>query len=281
MNITALRAEIERKHREAIAALDALVGYLGDEEGKPRRGRPKGSGKLRPATVCKACGEEFRPKNASAGVFCGRACHSEYASRSKGETALKVIELWNAGKQLQEIIDECPVSRQRINQILHKAHGQGLVPNPPDLASRRYRSKAAVPAFSTCKHCGSQIEGAGRVFCTMKCHSAWSREHPSKWSRHGVLTLTCDGCGKVFERSHYQQNVSRVAGAKKNYCDRTCFLNRGMRPFGSRNGPTEATAASPGVTPDHPLPQGSVSQGVDSRNGHPGADSGPDEPGGD
>lgn len=128
-----------------------------------------------------------------------------------------------SGEAVASLSEKYGVSRQAIYNLLHKAEKQGVgVP---------WQKNCRQP--QTCCLCGRQFlpsKTPSRKTCSPECLKAQqrlsqkSRREGSKWSRNEFLTLTCQRCGREFQRTKYVQQIGlRNCGLQKqNFCSRSC-----------------------------------------------------------
>jgi len=123
------------------------------------------------------------------------------------------------GTPVREIARRHGVSRQAVYDLLRKAEKKGhSIPWQKGRAPRECRAcgKTFAPK-SQIKSCSPE--------CTRILRGRNARKPGSRWSKLEFVELTCHRCGKTFNRTKYQQSISkaRSPNKKRNFCGRGCY----------------------------------------------------------
>ena len=72
---------------------------------------------------------------------------------------------------------------------------------------------------SICLNCQTEFvnHGTRGVFCSRACYHAYRKKPNDRYHKVTYVTLTCDYCGKEFQRRNYE-----VGRAAKNFCSHSC-----------------------------------------------------------
>lgn len=165
--------------------------------------------------TCAGCGAPFRSTYIR--QYCSRKCRG---ATELSERRPLCISMWNEGKTTREIAAVVFCSHQRVHQILSRAEVEGLLTRPVA------RTPPKPKDYGNCE-CGNPLPGPGRKFCSRQC-AGKSHRTDSEWSRQHMVTLTCNGCGKEFQRYKYLASMCTSQGAKNTYCNLACYHKRGQ-----------------------------------------------------
>lgn len=167
-------------------------------------------GNIRILNHCKKCGWDWFQRKETHSTICPK-CHTRLWDRERkqsnvflhphpnqiSDTTKRAIEIRQKSPCLssQDIAKKLGVSRERIRQILSRE-------NLPVRRVRTFKYK--------CNHCGKPTNN--RLFCSMKCQSDYH-----------TISLTCDFCGKLFNRKSYaeQRNI-RIHNSELIFCTKQC-----------------------------------------------------------
>ncbi len=147
--------------------------------------------------------------------------------------------LTQKGYTIAKIAEKYGITKQAVSQILQKAAKDG------NKVVLRRRGHAPNPAYdylplnkevgysNTCIICNKDFQSKLRSTktCSETCRGVLlhitlieSKGSNGDWSRYEKVQLTCNNCGKDFERSKYRHSISRVGcGCKNDYCSRKCY----------------------------------------------------------
>ena len=70
-----------------------------------------------------------------------------------------------------------------------------------------------------CKHCGQVFYLTSNTrgqFCSKQCYQNFRQANPGFYRKNALVTLTCDGCGKTFQRRKHEIRSEKV------YCSAKC-----------------------------------------------------------
>ena len=75
-----------------------------------------------------------------------------------------------------------------------------------------------------CKQCGKTFapKSSLKFYCSPACGHASKQGGP--FSRYETVELVCFNCGETFERTRYQDKISKIGGCKHTFCSRECFV---------------------------------------------------------
>jgi len=162
------------------------------------------------------------------------ANNKKFAERRK-----EIAELTQQGLSAKEIAAKYGISKQAVSLILRKAAKDGSVvvlsrrincDNLPNIIVKKKEQKTAV-----CVTCGNIFPKKGETkTCDIECRKKYvsklrtSEEGTGLWSRYKFVTLTCNNCGKEFQRSNYLNSIASVKAKEvsKKYCSRKCYEER-------------------------------------------------------
>ena len=166
------------------------------------------------------------------------ANNKKFAERRK-----EIAELTQQGLSVKEIAAKYGISRQAVSSILRKAAKEGNIvvlskrvncDNLPNIIVKKKEQKTVA-----CIVCGNTFfskKGKTKT-CGTECRNKYcskiktSKEGAGLWSRHTFVTLTCNKCGKEFQRSNYINSVISVKAKEdsKKYCSRKCYEERKLK----------------------------------------------------
>jgi len=147
--------------------------------------------------------------------------------------------LTQQGYSIPKIAEKYGISRQAVSQCLQKAAKDGHKVvlrkcGPHVNKNYEYRPTVKEVGYSnSCVICGKAFKT--KLKHTKTCGGDCRKKllHISiieakgtlgRWSRHESVTLTCDNCGKSFERSNYRDAISKLGcRTKHSYCSRDCY----------------------------------------------------------
>ena len=129
------------------------------------------------------------------------------------QRAKDMASLTQQGFSIKQIAEKYNISRQRVHQILKLAKTLGceIFLIKPELKTNE------------CVVCQKQFLNIHRPngkTCSKDCQKQIQRG--GEWSKYEFLTLTCDFCSNLFERSHFRHKMNQHTGCKRNFCCVTC-----------------------------------------------------------
>lgn len=128
------------------------------------------------------------------------------------------------GSSVVNLSKKYRVSRQAIYDLLKRAEKEGSFIPWEKLEKKK----------TSCLICGKEYFGKSKtcgIECRKKLFKKININRDAKWSRHVLLDLKCDACGKSFQRTKYQQSIATSKKCykkeiKQNYCSIECYRNR-------------------------------------------------------
>ena len=140
---------------------------------------------------------------------------------------LQIFEMWCEYKTLEEVGTVFDITRERVRQIVNDLETKHDMVRPPK-----------PPTIAVCAHCGVEWHKQTRPesrYCSNECGrraiSVANTKPDSKWSRSGVITLTCAECKATFEKSNYDNTQMKrvyemrgLEAPKHRFCSRACNL---------------------------------------------------------
>lgn len=149
--------------------------------------------------------------------------------------------LTQQGYSIPKIAEMYGISRQAVSQLLQKAARDGnkvvlrrCGVNHNKNQNYEYRPTIKEKGYAkVCVICNKAFKSKLKTTrtCSKKCRRILlhksiidSKGTAGNWSRYENVELTCDNCGKIFERSKYRDSISKLGcGTKHTYCSRDCY----------------------------------------------------------
>lgn len=127
--------------------------------------------------------------------------------------AKDMASLTQQGFSIKQIAEKYNISRQRVHQILKLAKTLGC---EISLIKPELKTNECV----VCQKQFLNIHRPNCKTCSKDCQKQIQRG--GEWSQYEFLTLTCDFCSNLFERSRFRHKLNQHTGCKRNFCCVTC-----------------------------------------------------------
>lgn len=145
---------------------------------------------------------------------------SRVLERRKAARLVVRKDLWadavaarRAGATLEEIASDMGVTKQRVHQMMRRFG----VPWSPRKKEPHpcAQCEASIPATSHAKYCSDACRSQGIA-------EVW-RQKESKWSRLKGREMICWWCHEKFDRTEYQDSISKSGGSSRTFCSTDCY----------------------------------------------------------
>lgn len=157
----------------------------------------------------------------------------KFNAKRRAKRRIKMAELTRLGWTMQMIADKYNITRQAVSLLLKKAsekdnqivvkgklNRKGKDNSGPNCVL--VKRKKSLQQSKICTICNKSFIGK-KKYCSQDCQHKAARTG-GKWSRYQHVALTCNYCGKTFQRSNYLHSITMIKNkSNKHYCSQECY----------------------------------------------------------